>query len=62
MPTPVPKVFLRSRRLVICVSAILVIAVVIGASLILYQRSQPVVQKINYSQLYKLAETAGGVA
>ncbi len=62
MPTPVPKVFLRSRRLVICVSAILVIAVVIGASIILYQRSQPVVQKINYSQLYKLAETAGGVA
>jgi cell division protease FtsH len=62
MPTPVPKVFLRSRRLLICVSAILVIAVVIGASVILYQRSQPLVQKINYSQLYKLAETTGGVA
>jgi cell division protease FtsH len=62
MPTPVPKVFLRSRRVVICVSAIITIAVVVGASVILYQRSQPVVQKINYSQLYKLAETSGGVA
>ena len=62
MPTPVPKVFLRSRRVVICVSAILTLAVVVGASVILYQRSQPVVQKINYSQLYKLAETNGGVA
>ena len=62
MPTPVPKVFLRSRNVVICVSAILTVAVVAGASVILYQRSQPVVQKINYSQLYKLAETSGGVA
>ena len=62
MPTPVPKVFLRSRRVVICVSAVLTIAVVAGASVILYQRSQPAVQKINYSQLYKLAETSGGVA
>src|SRR3984893_15397547 len=62
MPTPVPKVFLRSRRVVIRGSAILTLAVVVGASVILYQRSQPVVQKINYSQLYKLAETCGGVA
>src|SRR6267143_1903308 len=62
MPTPVPKVFLRSRRVMIWVSAILTAAVVAAASVILYQRSQPLVQKINYSQLYKLAETSGGIA
>jgi cell division protease FtsH len=62
MPTPVPKVFLRSRRVMICISAILIVGVVAAFSVILYQRSQPVVQKINYSQLYKLAETTGGVA
>jgi cell division protease FtsH len=33
-----------------------------AASVVLYQRHQPVVEKINYSQLYKLAETSSGAS
>lgn len=62
MPTPLPKLFLRSRRaLIVAATTVLTLLVVAGA-IVLYQRSQPVVQKINYSQLYNVAQTSSGVA
>ena len=62
MPTPLPKLFLRSRRTtVVAISAVLTV-LVIAVGIILYQRSQPVVERINYSQLYNVAQASRGVA
>jgi len=62
MPTPVPKVSLRIRKVLLCLSAIIILLFVATASVVLYQRHQPLVEKINYSQLYKLAETSSGAS
>ena len=62
MPTPLPKAFLRSRKATMISVAAALTALVITSAIILYQRSQPVIQKINYSQLYNLAQTTGGAA
>ena len=62
MPTPVPKVFLRARKVLLCSSALVILVLAAAASVVLYQRHQPVVEKINYSQLYKLAETSSGAS
>ncbi len=62
MPTPVPKVFLRARKVLLCSSAFVILVLAAAASVVLYQRHQPVVEKINYSQLYKLAETSSGAS
>ena len=62
MPTPLPKAFLRSRKTTMISVAAALTALVITSAIILYQRSQPVIQKINYSQLYNLAQTTGGAA
>jgi cell division protease FtsH len=61
MPTPAPKVSVRTRRLALVTLTILTISVV-AASVVLYQRRLPSVQKINYSQLYNFAEAGGAVA
>jgi len=42
--------------------AIITFSLVIAAVIVTYQRQQPPVQKINYSQLYTLAEAGGAVA
>ena len=62
MPTPLPKVFLRSRRALIVAATTVLTLLVIAGAIVLYQRSQPVVQRINYSQLYNVAQTSSGVA
>ena len=62
MPTPLPKLFLRSRRTLIVAATTVLTLLVIAGAIVLYQRSQPVVQKINYSQLYNVAQTSTGVA
>src|SRR6266850_112816 len=62
MPTPVPKVSLRIRKVILSLSAIIILLFVATASVVLYQRHQPLVEKINYSQLYKLAETSSGAS
>ena len=61
MPTPTPRVSLRTRRVALACLAVVTFSLVIAASIVTYQRRQPQVQRINYSQLYSLAE-AGGVA
>jgi cell division protease FtsH len=42
--------------------AVITFSLVIAASIVTYQRRQPPLQTINYSQLYGLAETGGAVA
>lgn len=60
MPTPAPKLFLRSRKAMLAALAVFAIAFVVATSVILYERHQPSVAKINYSQLYSLAESNAG--
>ena len=62
MPTPSPRVSVRTRRAALVGLAIITFSLCIAATIVTYQRHQPAVQKINYSQLYTLAETSGAVA
>jgi len=61
MPTPTPRVSVRTRRVALVCLAVVTFSLVIAASIVTYQRHQPRVDRINYSQLYSLAE-AGGAA
>lgn len=62
MPTPTPRVSVRTRRVALVALAVVTFSLVIAATIVTYQRKQPPVQKINYSQLYGLAEASGVVA
>jgi len=62
MPTPTPRVSVRTRRVALACLAIITFSLVIAAAIATYQRHQPSVQKINYSQLYNLAQTGGATA
>ena len=62
MPTPPPKVSLRARRVALAVLATITFSLCIAATIVTYQRHQPPVQNINYSQLYSFAEAGGAVA
>ena len=62
MPTPTPRVSVRTRRVALVGLAIITFSLVIAAAIVTYQRHQPPVQKINYSQLYTLAEAGGATA
>ncbi len=62
MPTPTPRVSVRTRRVALVGLAIVTFSLVIAATIATYQRHQPPVQKINYSQLYTLADAGGAVA
>jgi len=52
----------RTRRVALACLAIITFSLVIAAVIATYQRHQPPVQKINYSQLYSLAEAGGATA
>ena len=62
MPTPTPRVSVRTRRVALVTLAVITFSLVIAATVVTYQRRQPPLQTINYSQLYALAETGGAVA
>ena len=62
MPTPSPRVSVRTRKVALVTLAVITLALVIAATVVTYQRQQPPLQTINYSQLYSLAETSGAVA
>ncbi len=62
MPTPTPRVSVRTRRVALAGLALITLSLVIAAAIATYQRHQPPVQKINYSQLYTLASTGGATA
>jgi cell division protease FtsH len=60
MPTPAPRVSLRTRKVTVVLSLVL-LCVALIASVIEYQQHQPAVEKINYSQLYAIAGATGVV-
>lgn len=62
MPTPTPRVSVRTRKVAVVILAVVSVSLVIAASIVAYQRRQPPVENINYSQLYALAEAGGAVA
>ena len=62
MPTPTPRVSVRTRRVAMVTLSVITFSLVIAASIVTYQRRQPPVQTINYSQLYTFAETGGAIA
>jgi cell division protease FtsH len=62
MPTPTPRVSVRTRKVAVVILAVVSVSIVIAASIVAYQRHQPPVENINYSQLYALAEAGGAVA
>ena len=62
MPTPTPRVSVRTRRVALACLAVVTFSLVIAASIVTYQRRQPQVRRINYSQLYTLAEAGGAAA
>ena len=62
MPTPTPRVSVRIRKVALVGLALIAITLVVAASIVTYQKLQPPLQKINYSQLYSLAEAGGAVA
>src|ERR1043165_9919709 len=62
MPTPPPRVSMRTRRVALACLAVFTFSVVTTGSIVTYLQRQPQVQRINYSQLYSLAETGGATA
>jgi cell division protease FtsH len=62
MPTPTPRVSIRTRKVALLGLAITTLSFLITASIVTYVRQQPPVQKINYSQLYTFAEAGSAVA
>ena len=60
MPTPTPRVSVRTRRVVLVTMAVISFSLVIAASVVTYLRRQPPVQRINYSELYSFA-AAGNI-
>jgi cell division protease FtsH len=61
MPTPTPRVSVRTRKVAL-VGLVVTLSFLIAATVVSYLREQPPVQKINYSQIYALAETSGATA
>ena len=61
MPTPSPRVSVRTRKVAI-IGLSLIIPSLVVASIAVYQSQLSTVQTINYSQLYNLADTGGAVA
>ncbi|HEU4934170.1 MAG TPA: ATP-dependent zinc metalloprotease FtsH [Pyrinomonadaceae bacterium] len=62
MPTPSPRVSLRTRKVAIVGLSVIILSLIVAGTIAIYQSQLSSVQKINYSQLYKLAETGGAVA
>ncbi|HKZ80728.1 MAG TPA: ATP-dependent zinc metalloprotease FtsH [Pyrinomonadaceae bacterium] len=60
MPSPLPKLNLRSQKLTVALSLLLLASLAVATYLFVRQRNRITVQKINYSELYRVAE--GGSA
>lgn len=62
MPTPTPRVSVRTRRVALITLAVISFSLVIAATVVTYLRHQPPVQRTNYSELYNLAAAGNIVA
>ncbi|MBC7909868.1 MAG: ATP-dependent zinc metalloprotease FtsH, partial [Pyrinomonadaceae bacterium] len=62
MPSPLPRLTLRSQKTTVILASGLLLLLVFASISIIYNRQQPVVQKINYTQLRTLGESGGAVS
>jgi len=62
MRSPLPKTILRSQKLTLVLSIVLLIVLIAVTSIIWRQSSQPVIQPTNYSQLYQIADSHSAVS
>ena len=62
MRSPIPKTLLRSQKVTLAFAIVLLVVLVGATSLIVHQRTRSVVQPINYSQLYQIAEAESATA
>ncbi|HSE25602.1 MAG TPA: ATP-dependent zinc metalloprotease FtsH [Pyrinomonadaceae bacterium] len=62
MPTPAPKVSLRSRRVAVVCLSVFTVTVILSLAAINYFRQRQQVQTINYSQLYALGQAGSAQA
>jgi len=62
MRSPLPKTILRSQKLTLVLSIVLLVVLIAVTSIIWRQSSQPVIQPTNYSQLYQIADSHSAVA
>ncbi len=62
MRSPVPKMIRRSQKVALSLIAVLVVVLAAITSVIVYQRYRVASQKINYSQLYQVAESGTAVS
>ncbi|HEY0725046.1 MAG TPA: hypothetical protein VGD41_13835, partial [Pyrinomonadaceae bacterium] len=62
MPTPSPRVSVRTRKVAIAGLSVIILSLIVAVTVAIYQWQLSPIQKINYSQLYTLAETGGAVS
>ena len=62
MPSPIPKTILRSPKVALTLTAVLLLVLAPIIAVVIYQRQAVASQKINYSQLYALAESSTAAA
>ncbi len=62
MPSPLPRLIPRSQKLNIILAASILLVVVSASVFVMRERHQPVVQKINYTQLRSLGESGAAVS
>jgi cell division protease FtsH len=63
MPSPISKLTSNSQRVrLLVLSSLLALVVVAGSSFVIYQRYRSTTQRINYSQLYQIAEGASATS
>lgn len=62
MPSPLPRLSPLSQKSSLIVSAGLLMLLICATVFIIYERRQPIVQKINYTQLRTLGESSAAVS
>lgn len=62
MPSPIRKNVSSSQKLTLTLVAAAVLTVIAATAIIVYQSRSPRVTKINYSELYRIAETGSAVS
>jgi cell division protease FtsH len=62
MPSPLPRLIPRSQKINLTLAFGILVLLLSASIFMMHERSQPVVQKINYTQLRTLGETNGAAA
>ena len=62
MPSPVRKIISNAPKVALVLATIAFAALLIVTAVVVYQSRRPQVTKINYSELYKIAETGSAAA